>query len=220
MTDPPEADVRDGLADFRVWPGVGSATHSLMSDVTLLIDATTAGDPAAAADLLLLVYDELWKLAATGLAGEKPWQTLQTTALVHEAYPRLVGDGQPRSWNDRYHFLASAAEAMRRILFDQARRKCRVKHGGDRDRVDLDELAVSATDGRAADLHALDEVLTAFGREEPEKAELVKLWYFAGLTLSEAAACLGISAAAAKRHWALARAWLFAALTDPPVPSD
>jgi RNA polymerase sigma factor (TIGR02999 family) len=109
---------------------------------------------------------------------------------------------------------------MRRILIDQARRKLRTKHGGGRDRVDLDELTVPARDDRAADLLALDEVLTAFTREEPEKAELVKLRYFAGLTLEEAAACLGISPATAKRHWALARAWLFAALTDPPGPSD
>lgn len=191
-----------------------------MSDVTRLLDAAASGDPAAAADLLPLVYDELRKIAAARLAGEKPGQTLQATALVHEAYLRLVGDGQPRAWNDRFHFLAAAAEAMRRILVDQARRKLRTKHGGDRDRVDLDEMTVPARDDRAADLLALDEVLTAFGREEPEKAELVKLRYFAGLTLDEAAACLGISPATAKRHWALARAWLFAALTDPPVPPE
>jgi RNA polymerase sigma factor (TIGR02999 family) len=191
-----------------------------MSDVTRLLDAAAAGDPAAATDLLPLVYDELRKLAAARLAAEKPGQTLQATALVHEAYLRLVGDGQPRDWNGRVHFLAAAAEAMRRILIDQARRKLRTKHGGGRDRVDLDELTVPARDDRAADLLALDEVLTAFTREEPEKAELVKLRYFAGLTLEEAAACLGISPATAKRHWALARAWLFAALTDPPGPSD
>ncbi|QDU21323.1 ECF-type sigma factor [Urbifossiella limnaea] len=190
-----------------------------MSDVTRLLDAAAAGDLAAADDLLPLVYDELRKLAAARLAGERPGQTLQATALVHEAYLRLVGDGRPRTWNGRGHFLAAAAEAMRRILVDQARRKLRAKHGGGRDRVDLDELAVPTRDDRAADLLALDEVMTAFAREEPGKAELVKLRYFAGLTLEEAAACQGISPATAKRHWALARAWLFAALTDPPVPS-
>jgi RNA polymerase sigma factor (TIGR02999 family) len=190
-----------------------------MSDVTRLLDAAAAGDPAAADYLLPLVYDELRKLAATRLAGEKPGQTLQATALVHEAYLRLVGDGQPRTWNGRGHLLAAAAEAMRRILVDQARRKLRAKHGGGRDRVDLDDLAVPARDDRAADLLALDEVLTAFAREEPGKAELVKLRYFAGLTLEEAAVCLGISPATAKRHRTLARAWLFAALTDPPAPS-
>jgi RNA polymerase sigma factor (TIGR02999 family) len=191
-----------------------------MPDITRLLSAIEQGDPIGAAELLPLVYEELRRLAAARLAAERPGQTLQPTALVHEAYLRLVGLGQPHDWRGRGHFFQAAAEAMRRILIDQARRKRRIKHGGGRDRVDLDELTVPAREDRAADLLALDEVLTAFAREEPEKAELVKLRYFAGLTLEEAAACLGISPTTAKRHWALARAWLFAALTDPPGPSE
>jgi RNA polymerase sigma factor (TIGR02999 family) len=183
-----------------------------MSEVTRLLDAAAAGDGRAAADLLPLVYEELRKLAAARLTAEAPGQTLQPTALVHEAYLRLVGAGQPRDWNGRGHFFGAAAEAMRRILIDQARRKHRPKHGGDRDRVDLDDLAAPAA-GRAAELLALDEALTALAREHPVKAELVKLRYFAGLTLDDAAACLGISPATAKRHWTLARAWLFHALS-------
>jgi RNA polymerase sigma factor (TIGR02999 family) len=188
-----------------------------MSDVTRLLDAAAGGDPRAAADLLPLVYDELRKLAAHRLAQEKPGQTLQPTALVHEAYLRLVGPDPAQPWNGRGHFFGAAAEAMRRILIDQARRKNRPKHGGDRDRADLDGLAGPPADDRGHDLLALDEALTALAREEPAKAELVKLRYFAGLTLEEAAACLGISPATAKRHWALARAWLFAALSDRPA---
>jgi RNA polymerase sigma factor (TIGR02999 family) len=183
-----------------------------MSDVTRLLDAAAAGDPRAAADLLPLVYAELRKLAAAWLARERPGQTLDATALVHEAFLRLVGGDRPHDWNGRGHFFGAAAEAMRRILIDQARRKGRPKHGGDRDRVALDDLPAPAG-ARAADLLALDEALTALAREDPAKAELVKLRYFAGLTLDEAAACLGISPATAKRHWAVARAWLFAALS-------
>jgi RNA polymerase sigma factor (TIGR02999 family) len=191
-----------------------------MSDVTRLLDAAAGGDPRAAADLLPLVYDELRKLAAQRLAQERPGQTLQATALVHEAYLRLVGDRPGQPWNGRGHFFGAAAEAMRRILIDQARRKLRPKHGGGRERIDFDEVALPADDHRAADLLALDEALTAFAREEPAKAELVKLRYFAGLTLEEAAACLGISPATATRHWAVARAWLFAALSDRPGAAD
>jgi len=191
-----------------------------MPDVTRLVDAAAAGDPQAAAELLPLAYDELRRLAAHRLAGEKAGHTLQPTALVHEAYLRLVGGSEPRDWSGRGHFFAAAAEAMRRILVESARRKQRVRHGGDRDRVQLDDVAVPAADDRATDLLALDEALTAFAREEPAKAELVKLRYFAGLTLEEAAACLGISLATAKRHWAFARAWLYAALTDNPGPAD
>jgi RNA polymerase sigma factor (TIGR02999 family) len=194
------------------WAGV--------SDVTRLLSAIDQGDPHAADELLPLVYDELRKLAAQRLAQEKPGQTLQATALVHEAYLRLVGGDRPHNWNGGRHYFAAAAEAMRRILVECARRKQRVRHGGDRDRVDLDELTVPAADDRAADLLAVDEALTAFAHEEPAKAELVKLRYFAGLTLEEAAGCLGISISTAKRHWALARAWLFAALTDGPGPPD
>jgi RNA polymerase sigma factor (TIGR02999 family) len=191
-----------------------------MADAPRLVDAATAGDPHAAAELLPLAYDELRRLAVARLAAERPGHTLQPTALVHEAYLRLVGGGQPRDWNGRGHFFAAAAEAMRRILVESARRKRRVRHGGDRDRVHLDEVAVPAADDRTTDLLALDEALTAFAREEPAKAELVKLRYFAGLTLEEAAGCLGISLATAKRHWALARAWLFSALTDGPGPAE
>jgi RNA polymerase sigma factor (TIGR02999 family) len=185
-----------------------------MSDVTRLLDAAAAGDSTAAADLLPLVYDELRKLAAARLAREAPGQTLDATALVHEAYLRLVGGDRTAEWNGRGHFFAAAAEAMRRILVDRARHNRRPKHGGDRARIDLDDQAGPSAADRADDLLALDEALTGLAREHPAKAELVKLRYFAGLTLEEAAACLGISPATAKRHWALARAWLFAALCD------
>jgi len=191
-----------------------------MSDVTRLLDAAAAGDPAAAADLLPLVYEELRKLAAARLAREAVGNTLSPTSLVHEAYLRLVGGVLPQDWNGRGHFFGAAAEAMRRILIDQARRKHRPKHGGDRERIDLDEVPAAATDDRAAELLALDEALTALAREEPAKAELVKLRYFAGLTLDEAASCLGISPATAKRHWTVARAWLFAALSDNAGAGD
>jgi RNA polymerase sigma factor (TIGR02999 family) len=188
-----------------------------MSEVTRLLSAIDAGDPQAAAQLLPLVYDELRRLAAQKMAQEKPGQTLQATALVHEAYLRLVDVEQAQHWNSRGHFFAAAAEAMRRILIDRARRKRRPKHGGDRRRIDLDE-ALSAADPRE-DLIALDEALNRLSQEEPAKAELVKLRYFAGLSLEEAAACLGISAATAKRHWAVARAWLFADLSGTgPAP--
>src|SRR3954469_18214034 len=158
-----------------------------MSDVTRLLDAAAAGDRRAAADLLPLVYAELRKLAAAWLARERPGQTLDATALVHEAFLRLVGGDRPPDWNGRAHFFGAAAEAMRRILIDQARRKLRPKHGGDRDRVELDELAVPPAAGRTDDLLALDEALTALARQDPAKAELVKLRYFAGLTLDQAA---------------------------------
>src|SRR5262245_13530802 len=188
-----------------------------MADVTRLIDAAAAGDPGAAAELLPLVYDELRRLAAGHLARERPGQTLQATALVHEAYLRLVGPDPGRPWNGRGHFFAAAAEAMRRILVEAARRKGRERHGGGRRRVALDD-APPDPNGRADDLLALDDALAALAAEDPAKAELVKLRYFAGLTLEEAAACRGISLATAKRHWAVARAWLYDALRpdDPP----
>ena len=186
-----------------------------MNDVTRILSAIEQGDPHAAEQLLPLVYDELRKLAAQKLAQEKPGQTLQATALVHEAYLRLVQSPQReqgQSWNTRGHFFAAAAEAMRRILIDNARRKARAKHGGDRRRIDLDEALAVA--GPQEDLLALDEALASLAQQEPAKAELVKLRYFAGLSLEEAAACLGISQATAKRYWAVARAWLFAALSE------
>jgi RNA polymerase sigma factor (TIGR02999 family) len=178
-----------------------------MADVTKLLAAAEAGDSAAAADLLPLVYDELRKLAAARLAAERPGQTLDATALVHEAYVRLVGGEQPRDWNGRGHFFAAAAEAMRRILVDNARRKQCEKHGGGRLRQELDAEALAAPDSDL-DLVALDEALTRLAEHEPLKARLVELRYFAGLTGEQAAAALGISTSAADRLWVYTRAWL------------
>jgi RNA polymerase sigma factor (TIGR02999 family) len=192
-----------------------------MSAVTRLLDAAAAGDPKAAADLLPLVYDELRKLAAARLAAEAPGQTLQATALVHEAYLRLVGGerrGSSPPWDNRAHFFAAAAEAMRRILVDAARRKHALKRGGDRQRIDLDQLA--ATDpGPGADLLDLDDALTRLAAAEPQAAELVKLRYFAGLTIPEAADALGVSPRTADTLWAYARAWLLRALGGPDRPA-
>jgi RNA polymerase sigma factor (TIGR02999 family) len=191
-----------------------------MADVTRILSAVEAGDPGAAAELLPLVYDELRKLAAARLAGEQPGQTLEATALVHEAYLRLVDADRARRWESRAHFFAAAAEAMRRLLIDRARRKRRPKHGGGRTRVSLDE-ALCLREAPADDLLALDEALQKLAGEEPAKAELVKLHYFAGLSLEEAGRALGVSHRTAKRHWAYARAWLYAAIRDaPPAPAD
>jgi RNA polymerase sigma factor (TIGR02999 family) len=182
-----------------------------MADVTRLLAAADAGDPKAAAELLPLVYDELRKLAAARLAAEQPDQTLQPTALVHEAYLRLVGGAQPDGWNGRGHFFAAAAEAMRRILVDAARRRRAQKHGGGRVRVDLpDDLAAPAA---GDDLVALDEALTRLEGHDPDAARLVKLRYFAGLSHQDAADALGVSRGAADRLWALARAWLLRQLS-------
>ena len=178
--------------------------HLLMSNVTRLLDAAAAGDPRAAAELLPLVYDELRKLAAARLAQERPGQTLDATALVHEAYLRLVGD---QRFDHRGHFFAAAAEAMRRILVENARRKHRVKRGGHLERLDLEPEALVAPECDER-LMALDEALTRFAALEPRKAELIKLHSFAGLSLDAAAAVLGISPATADRWWAYARAWL------------
>src|SRR5262245_56349352 len=186
-----------------------------MSEVTRILSAIEEGDPHAAQQLLPLVYDELRQLAAQKLAQERPGQTLQATALVHEAYLRLVDVDQARRWDSRGHFFAAAAEAMRRILIDHARRKRRPKHGGDRQRLHLEE-ACSLAEDPSDDLLALDEALARLAVEDPRKAELVKLRSFAGLPLAEAAALLGISPATAKRYWAYARAWLYAALRDAP----
>jgi len=181
-----------------------------VTSVAQILNSIDKGDPRAAGELLPLVYTELRRLAAQRLAQEAPGQTLEATALVHEAYLRLVDVAQAPQWNSRGHFFAAAAEAMRRILIDRARRKRRPKHGGDRKRIDLDE-ALSVVDPRE-DLLALDEALGQLALQEPAKAELVKLRYFAGLSLEEAAACLNISPATAKRYWSVARAWLFSAL--------
>jgi RNA polymerase sigma factor (TIGR02999 family) len=183
-----------------------------MGDVTHLLDAIEAGDPHAAAELLPLVYDALRRLAAQRLAHEKPGQTLQATALVHEAYLRLVGSAADPHWNSRGHFFAAAAEAMRRILVENARRSARVRHGGGRRRIDLEDCAVMQPDGD--DLLALDEALTKLAAQDPVRAELVKLRFFAGLTMPEAAAALGVSLATAERYWVFARTWLYAQLAE------
>lgn len=185
-----------------------------MSDLTRLLDAASGGDRQAAADLLPLVYDELRTLAAARMSAERPDHTLDATALVHEAYLRLVGPGDAGAWNGRGHFFAAAAEAMRRILVESARRKGRHKRGGGLGRVDLAGVDVPAT-APGDDLLALDAALDRFAAEYPSHARLVTLRYFAGCTLPEAARALGISDATADRYWAFARAWLRAELADP-----
>jgi RNA polymerase sigma factor (TIGR02999 family) len=190
-----------------------------MSDVTRILQAIEEGDAHAAQELLPLVYDELRALAAQKIAHEKPGRTLQATALVHEAYLRLVTTGEAREahWQGRVHFFAAAAEAMRHILVDNARRKRRLKHGGGRRRVELDE-AVPAPPEAADDLLALDEALTRLAAEDPDAARVVQLRYFAGLSVAEAAQALGISRATAYRQWAFARAWLLQQLSgDKPA---
>jgi RNA polymerase sigma factor (TIGR02999 family) len=183
-----------------------------MSEVTRILSAIEQGDPHAAEQLLPLVYQELRALAAQRLAQEKPGQTLQATALVHEAYLRLVDADKAPHWNSRAHFFGACAEAMRRILVDQARRKQADKHGGGRLRVDLPE-DLADPEPRSDDLVALDEALSRLERHDPDAARLVKLRYFAGLSHQEAAEALGISRGAADRLWALARAWLFRQLS-------
>jgi RNA polymerase sigma factor (TIGR02999 family) len=195
-----------------------------MNEVTRVLSAVEQGDRHAAEQLLPLVYDELRKLAAHRLAQEAPGQTLQATALVHEAYLRLVADeqpGSPPSWESRGHFFAAAAEAMRRILVDRAREKQCLKRGGGWRRVDLDHLA-AVGDTCEEDLLALDEVLGRLAQENKSCAELVKLRFFAGLTLKEAAAGLGLPRRTANRYWAYARAWLYEALSKgrEPGPKD
>jgi RNA polymerase sigma factor (TIGR02999 family) len=179
-----------------------------MGDVTRILAGIEQGDPTAAERLLPLVYEELRSLAAQRLAREKPGQTLQATALVHEAYLRLVDVKQAQHWNSRGHFFSAAAEAMRRLLVEKARRKKRVRHGGGRHRIDLDtELYVS---NEADDsLLALDEAVSRLAAEEPETAEVVKLRYFAGLTIEQTAAAMNISVRTVNRHWTYARAWLY-----------
>jgi RNA polymerase sigma factor (TIGR02999 family) len=179
-----------------------------MSEVTFILHAIESGDPQAAEQLLPLVYDELRKLAALRLAKEQPGQTLQATALVHEAYLRLVGsDGRCRAWDNRRHFFAAAARAMRQILVDNARRKASVKHGGGLLQQELDNIEPAAPMPRE-DLLALHEALTRLAEVDPAAAELVQLRYFGGLTIPESAEVLGIAARSADRLWAYARAWL------------
>jgi RNA polymerase sigma factor (TIGR02999 family) len=182
-----------------------------MSDVTQILSAIEQGDPHAAAQLLPLVYDELRRLAAAKLAQEKPGQTLQATALVHEAYLRLVGGGD-RAWDSRGHFFAAAAEAMRRIVVETARRKMRARHGGGRHRVEV-ELADLPTRLSPDDLLVLDEALARLEQLDPIKARLVTLRYFAGMTIEQAAAALNISRVTAHRYWTFARAWLHEQIT-------
>jgi RNA polymerase sigma factor (TIGR02999 family) len=182
-----------------------------MSEVTSILSAIAQGDPHAAAQLLPLVYDELRHLAAQKLAQEVPGQTLQATALVHEAYLRLVDVEQAQHWNSRGHFFAAAAEAMRRILVDNARRKQSKKRGGDRVRVDLDQLTATTSE-RLDDVLDIDDALVGLADADPQAAELVKLRYFAGLSIPEAAATLGISPRSADFLWAYARAWLLRSL--------
>jgi RNA polymerase sigma factor (TIGR02999 family) len=184
-----------------------------MPDVTRILHAIAHGEAHAAAQLLPLVYDELRRLAARKLAHEAPGQTLQATALVHEAYLRLVGQGADQPWAGRGHFFAAAAEAMRRILVENARRKRRARHGGGRRRIDLDH-ACSIVEPPADDLLALDEALSRLAPLAPVRAELVQLRFFAGLTMPEAARTLSISLATAERYWTFARAWLYAELTE------
>src|SRR4051794_22818152 len=190
-----------------------------MSDVTHILSAIENGDSSAAEQLLPLVYDELRQLAATRLAHEQPGQTLQATALVHEAYLRLVGTEQVQHWDSRRHFFAAVAEAMRRILLDRARDKRRLKRGGNWRRLRLDDIDLSVTEP-PDDLIAVDEALQKLAREDPLCAELVKLRFFAGLTLDEAANPLGIARRTADRYWAFARSWLYSELSQGNEPAD
>ena len=180
-----------------------------MTDVTHILSQIDQGDPTAPEQLLPLVYGELRRLAEVRMSSEKPGQTLQATALVHEAYLRLVGGQASRDWNSRGHFFSAAAEAMRRILIDNARRRRRPKHGGELNRIDFDEELVVVSSGRANQLLALGEALDKLAEEAPQKAELVKLRYFAGLSHQDAANVLGISRTTADRYWTYAKAFLY-----------
>ena len=178
-----------------------------MNEITRILNRLPTTDPTAAAELLPIVYEELRKLARARMANELPSHTLQATALVHEAYLRLVGNDES-SWANRAHFFAAAAEAMRRILIDHARRRRAVRHGGGQERLAIDEISIAAP-ADDDELLAVHDALEKLARHDPQKAELVKLKYFAGLTTDEAARVLGLSEPTAKRHWSYARAWLF-----------
>ena len=187
-----------------------------MSDVTRILNAIEQGDAKAADKLLPLVYEELRRLAAQKMSHERPGHTLGATALVHEAYIRLVG-AEAQNWSGRTHFFAAAAEAMRRILIENARRKQRYKHGADYNKVDMNDSEITI-EGPSTDLIALDEALTKLAEEEPTVAELVKMRYFVGLNLEQAAAILGVSRRTADRYWAYARAWLYQQITEAEKP--
>ena len=191
---------------FQSRPAVRLHMLGSVADVTQILSAIERGDPKAAAELLPLVYAELRKLAAARLAEEKPGQTLQATALVHDAYIRLVDVEKAQHWNSRGHFFAAAAEAMRRILVENARRRSRVKHGADRERMELDSALVAPEDDQ--DLLALDAALDRLAGEDPLAADVVKLRYFAGLTIPQAAQMLDVSPRKADFLWSFARAWL------------
>src|SRR5688572_3521898 len=184
------------------------AAHPSLNDVTRLLDAMQAGDLRAGEELLPIVYGELRRLASARMSQERAGQTLQPTALVHEAWLRL-GDGVDRRWENRAHFFGAAAEAMRRILIERARHRLALRHGGGQERVDLDGLEIAAPTDKDDELLAVHEVLEKFAALEPRKAEIVKLRYFAGFSIEEAAEALHISEPTAKRDWAYARAWLF-----------
>jgi RNA polymerase sigma factor (TIGR02999 family) len=188
-----------------------------VSEVTCILERAGQGDPQAAEELLPLVYEELRKLAAARMANEAPGQTLQATALVHEAWLKLLGPGQEH-WSGRGHFFGAAAEAMRRILIDRARRRNRERHGRGLRRIELDQVDVAVTTNDET-LMMVSEALDKLALEAPEKAELIKLRFFTGLSIPDAAGVLGISPATAKRHWAYARAWLFAELKRMAGPA-
>jgi RNA polymerase sigma factor (TIGR02999 family) len=179
-----------------------------MSDITRILSAIEDGDPSASDQLLPLVYEELRKLAAAKMSDEKPGQTLQATALVHEAYLRLVDGAQHQGWDGRAHFFAAAAEGMRRILIDRARHKATRKAGGERHRIDLDDIEPVVEEENSDRLLVLDDALRQFEAEDPRKANLVKLRFFAGFTVEQAADALGISISTAEKDWAYARSWL------------
>lgn len=185
--------------------------------VTRLLNEAGAGDARAAADLLPLVYERLRALAGRNMQQERPDQTLQATSLVHEAYLRLVETERVQSWDSRWHFFAAAAESMRRILVENARRKGRLKRGGGHRRVDLETLTLTVNDP-PDQLVALDEALTRLAKEHPEKARLVNLRYFGGLNHADAAQAIGVSVSTADRHWAFARAWLYRRMADAATP--
>ena len=219
---------RSNRQAVAAWRSKRSLYYRHMSDATRLLEAMSKGDPHAAADLLPLVYHELRRLARSHMAQERAGHTLEATALVHEAYLRLI-DGQPQHWDGRRHFFAAAAEAMRRILVEKARRRQRLRHGGGRVRLDLDrldsvQLALDdCAQAPAEELLALDEALTRLAAAEPQAAEVVKLRFFAGLTIEQAAESLSISVRTANRHWAYAKAWLYQQLTergDAPDEAD